>query len=152
MKNIKTLYIPQKLQITRGAYVSYCRQLLGKLGLTEQQWRVLEILGVHGTVDTGVIAKHCNFFSPSLTGILKRMESSGLVYRHRDDFDQRRVKVSITESGREILAKVSPALDVYHEKIEFFFTKHKAQQLITLLDQLEKLTEQISRDISCKIL
>lgn len=144
MQSKETYKISQRLLTTRDAYVFFCRKLVNNVSLTEQQWRVLKVLSDYGTVDTGTIAKRCNFLSPSLTGILKRLESSGLVYRHRTCKDQRRIKVSITETGREIVAKISPEIDSYHQKIEKMFTKNKTQKLLILLDELENLTKEFN--------
>ena len=76
---------------------------LGELGLTypqylvmlalwedDQPWSVRE-LGDRLSLDSG-----------TLTPLLKRMESQGLIGRHRDDVDERRTLITLTADGRAL--------------------------------------------------
>jgi DNA-binding MarR family transcriptional regulator len=43
--------------------------------------------------------------SNTLTPILKKLEATGYVRRHRDPADERQVRVTLTPAGRELLAE-----------------------------------------------
>lgn len=139
--------IAQRLLTVHDAYVFFCRKFLNKISITEQQWRVLKILSDYGTMDTGNIAQRCNFLSPSLTGILNRLEISGLVHRHRAFIDQRRIKVSITKAGSEVVSEIASEIDSHYQKIEILFTKNKMQELLILLAELENITEKLNQEM-----
>ncbi len=65
----------------REAAMGHFRPIVKRHNLTEQQWRIVRILAeksVDGLSRSGVPRLHP---SPSLTGILTRMERDGLVLR-----------------------------------------------------------------------
>src|SRR5881394_2422606 len=81
--------LPRLLLQAREAVMVHTRPSLREHGLSDQQWRVLRVLGEHGTVETGRVAREAYILGPSLTGVLTRMERDGLIRRERDASDQR---------------------------------------------------------------
>ena len=79
--------------------MTHTRPALRERALSDQQWRVLRVLGEHGTVETGRVAREAFILGPSLTGVLSRMERDGLISRERDAHDQRRTVVEATGKG-----------------------------------------------------
>ena len=67
------------------------RPLITAHGLTEQQWRVIRALNEHGPMEPRHISDICTISSPSMAGVLARMESMELVTKERFAEDQRRV-------------------------------------------------------------
>ena len=82
--------LPRLLLQAREAVMAHTRPSLRSHQLSDQQWRVLRVLGEHGAVETGRVAREAFLLGPSLTGVLARMERDGLVVRSRDPQDQRR--------------------------------------------------------------
>ena len=76
--------LPRLLLQARESVMAHTRPSLRGHGLSDQQWRVLRVLGEHGTVETGRVAREAYILGPSLTGVLARMERDGLVRRERD--------------------------------------------------------------------
>ena len=70
--------LPRLLLQAREAVMAHTRPSLRAHGLSDQQWRVLRVLGEHGTVETGRVAREAFILGPSLTGVLARMERDGL--------------------------------------------------------------------------
>jgi len=105
-------------------------------GLSDQQWRVLRVLGEHGTVETGRVAREAYILGPSLTGVLARMERDGLVRRERDPADQRRTVVEATPKGLKLVDKLSHAVESHYRWMEQTLGKAKLEQLYRLLDEL----------------
>ena len=64
---------------------------------------MLRVLGEHGAVETGRVAREAFILGPSLTGVLARMERDELITRSRDPDDQRRTVVEATAQGRELV-------------------------------------------------
>lgn len=56
------------------------------------------------------VARALSVSPPTAAEVLRRLEAKGLVERKRDVADKRRVLISITDSGREILAQAPPPL------------------------------------------
>lgn len=131
--------LPQHLLRAREAVMAYFRPVLNGFGLTEQQWRILRLLDDRGELEAGMIADLACILSPSLTGILVRMEKAGLIHRRRDTVDSRRLIVSATEEGRALTRRIAPLSESCYEQIESYFGRDKLAQLIDLLSELEKL-------------
>lgn len=75
------------------------KPLLKGLGLTYPQYLVMLVLWEMGAVTVGDIGHRLMLDSGTLTPLLKRMESAGLVDRRRDSEDERQVKIHLTEKG-----------------------------------------------------
>src|SRR4051812_14782706 len=126
--------LPRLLLQAREAVMAHTRPSLREHGLSDQQWRVLRVLGEHGEVETGRIAREAYILGPSLTGVLARMERDGLVRRERDPADQRRTVVEATAKGRKLVAKLSHTIEAHYSWMEGTLGKRKLAELYRLLD------------------
>ncbi|HXE47490.1 MAG TPA: homoprotocatechuate degradation operon regulator HpaR, partial [Ramlibacter sp.] len=99
--------LPRLLLQARESVMAHARPSLRVHGLSDQQWRVLRVLGEHGALETGRVAREAYLLGPSLTGVLMRMERDGLVRRERDPADQRRTVVEATAKGLKLVEKLS---------------------------------------------
>ena len=81
------------------------KPLLDPLGLTYPQYIVMVALWERDGVAVGDIGDRLGLESNTLTPILKRMETSGLLVRVRDGKDERRVNVRLTDAGRALEAE-----------------------------------------------
>ena len=133
--------LPRLLLQAREAVMAHNRPRLRQHGLSDQQWRVLRVLGEHGTVEIGRVAREAFILGPSLTGVLARMERDGLVRRERDPADQRRTVVEATARGRKLVAQLSRAVEAHYQSMEKQLGKEKLAQLYGLLDELIELEQ-----------
>jgi homoprotocatechuate degradation regulator HpaR len=133
--------LPRLLLQAREAVMAHNRPRLREHGLSDQQWRVLRVLGEHGTVETGRVAREAYILGPSLTGVLARMERDGLVRRERDPADQRRTVVEATAKGRKLVQKLSNTVEAHYQFMEQSMGKQKLAQLYALLDELIDLEQ-----------
>jgi MarR family transcriptional regulator, organic hydroperoxide resistance regulator len=78
------------------------RPLLDKLGVTYPQYLVLMALWNRDQVTVSEIGHQVFLDSATLTPLLKRMETAGLLQRARSAQDERQVIVSLTPAGREM--------------------------------------------------
>ena len=128
--------LPRLLLQAREAVMTNTRPSLRTHGLSDQQWRVLRVLGEHGVVETGRVAREAYILGPSLTGVLARMERDGLIRRERDAADQRRTVVEATAKGRRLVEKLSHTVEAHYAWMEKSLGKQKLSQLYELLDQV----------------
>jgi MarR family transcriptional regulator, organic hydroperoxide resistance regulator len=87
------------------------KPLLEPLGLTYPQYLAMLVLWEGDGVTVSELGQRLQLDSGTLTPLLKRLESSGLVQRRRDSADERRVLVQLTPAGRALksrAAKVPP--------------------------------------------
>lgn len=81
--------------------------LLEKLGITYPQYLVLMVLWENGSQSVGDISYRLILNTNTLTPLLKRLELQGLIRRRRDDNDERKVVVSLTEQGDQLRHKAA---------------------------------------------
>lgn len=78
------------------------KPLLDRLGLTYPQYLVLNILWHEDRQPVGRIADQLALESSTLTPLLKRLETAGLVCRTRNPDDERQVLITLTPAGRDL--------------------------------------------------
>ena len=85
------------------------RDSLGGIGLTYPQYLVLLVLWEFGTDNLSGIGRRLGLDSGTLTPLLKRLESAGLIRRRRGRSDERHLEVSLTEAGQALRAEAARA-------------------------------------------
>ena len=75
------------------------RPMLDALGLTYPQYLAMLVLWEASPRTVGALGEALDLESSTLTPLLKRLETQGLVARTRDPRDERRVVVTLTEAG-----------------------------------------------------
>jgi len=133
--------LPRLLLQAREAVMAHTRPSLRVHALSDQQWRVLRVLGEHGAVETGRVAREAFILGPSLTGVLARMERDDLITRSRDPADQRRTVVEATPRGMKLVTKLSSSIEAHYQWMEQSLGKDKLGQLYALLDELIALEQ-----------
>ncbi|HWU80360.1 MAG TPA: MarR family transcriptional regulator [Caulobacter sp.] len=78
------------------------RPLLDALGLTYPQYLAMLVLWEASPRTVGALGDALDLDSSTLTPLLKRLETGGLVERRRDPDDERRVIVALTDKGRAL--------------------------------------------------
>ena len=130
--------LPLQLLKAREAAMASFRPMLRGHGLTEQQWRVIRVLTAYPDIDATNLAQRTLLLAPSLTRILKRMQSNGLVARHVDRLDQRRATFALTQVGNKLYASVGPDSERLYQHIESEFGQANLEQLYTLLAEFSR--------------
>ena len=92
------------MHTTVRAFDAVYRELLAEHGLSYPQYIALMTVGEHGPLTVGALGERLRLDSGTLSPLLKRMAAAGLVERARDAADERRVIVSLTGTGRSLLA------------------------------------------------
>lgn len=80
------------------------RPLLEELGLTYPQYLVVVVLGATAPSSIKQLAETVQLDHATLTPLLRRMESAGLLMRERDPADGRSFRLRLTDQGRHVHA------------------------------------------------
>jgi DNA-binding MarR family transcriptional regulator len=91
---------------SRAATAVY-RPLLEDLGLTYPQYLVMLVLWESEPKGVKELGEELGLDSGTLSPLLKRLETMGLVERRRSGEDERRVAVHLTSAGRALSSKSS---------------------------------------------
>lgn len=87
----------------------HSRALVNSHGLTGPQAAVLRALEAK-SLTAGELADAINLSQGTVTDILNRLEQKGLLVRHRDAADRRRVIVELTPQAHGLLSSAPPLL------------------------------------------
>jgi DNA-binding MarR family transcriptional regulator len=108
------------------------RPLLDAVGLTYPQYLVMMLLWEEDNQTVGQLGARLSLDSGTLSPLLKRLTTAGLVTRHRRVEDERSVAIALTDAGRALRDKAGAiseeiicALDLDRE--EFADLKAKLQ-------------------------
>jgi homoprotocatechuate degradation regulator HpaR len=126
--------IPLLLMQARERVISYFRPILNAHGITEPQWRIVRVLLEVPALEPRQIGELCTISSPSMAGVLERMELAGYITRRRVEHDQRRVLVSLTAKSRRLAAEMAPEIDATYRRIEKLLGVEFSTRLYETLD------------------
>jgi len=128
--------LPLLLLQARERVISQFRPILNANAITEQQWRVVRVLLDVSALEPREIGELCQISSPSLAGVLARMQELGFVVRQRLEHDQRRVRVSLTPRARTLAARMAPEIDATYQRIEALLGADFSARFQQMLDEL----------------
>jgi DNA-binding MarR family transcriptional regulator len=80
------------------------------LPVTRRALEVLQHLSLSGPLTVGEQAEHMGLRRNSVSELLQRLEAKGLVARIRDERDERRVLVWLTDAGHDVVSRVGQVL------------------------------------------
>ncbi|CAN7516538.1 MarR family winged helix-turn-helix transcriptional regulator [Polaromonas sp. LjRoot131] len=95
------------LYSTSLAMTKLYKPLLEDLGLTYPQYLAMLVLWEQDGLTVSELGERLYLDSGTLTPLLKRMETAGLVSRLRAVQDERRVHITLTAEGRKLKAKAA---------------------------------------------
>jgi DNA-binding MarR family transcriptional regulator len=101
------------LVVASRSVLSVYRPLLEPLGLTHPQYLVMLALWGQSPLSVGEIGAMLELDSPTLSPLLKRLAAAGLITRTRSDDDERRLRIELTQTGRDLrqeAEKIPPAI------------------------------------------
>jgi MarR family transcriptional regulator, organic hydroperoxide resistance regulator len=127
------------LYSTNLAMTKVYRRLLRELGLTYPQYLVMMVLWEEDGQTVSEIGERLFLDSATLTPLLKRLEGMGLLSRRRAVDDERRVRVQLTEQGRELRIRA----EAIPEAVACA-SQCQPEELMALKDQLHALRRKLN--------
>ncbi|MHA3892672.1 MarR family winged helix-turn-helix transcriptional regulator [Acinetobacter sp. GXMZU3951] len=128
------------LYSTNLALNQYYRKLLQPHGITYPQYLVMLILWEQDQLTVSEIGERIFLESSTLTPLLKRLESLGLIERKRSVEDERRVLISLTDQGKVLKQAVLPIPEQILNAIQCM-----PDQVTQLREELHRLRTQLKQ-------
>ena len=122
-------------QISRAMSI-YSKSLEKHYGLTSPQLIILQELSQNEYIAIGEIARKISLSQATVTDIIDRLITKGLVTRTKNNLDRRQVLIKITPDGKSIISK-KPTL-LQKDFLEKFDQLQKWEQHL-LLSSVEKI-------------
>jgi DNA-binding MarR family transcriptional regulator len=126
------------LHAASRAMTAVYRPLLEPLGLTYPQYLVLTVLWERGPQPIGVIVERLEMDYGTISPLVKRLESHGLVRRVRSAQDERQVEVALTDGGDRLRSEAPRIRAAITEALGL--TARKAEELHRVLRRVTART------------
>ncbi len=111
----------------------YSKKLSKETGLTSPQLLVLQSIYRHEGVMVKEIAEDINLSSATITSILDRLEKRELVTRLRSTQDKRKVEISLTQTGVDMIKDApTPLQEHFIKSFESMEEWEQSQMLATM--------------------
>ncbi|QMV49976.1 MarR family winged helix-turn-helix transcriptional regulator [Ewingella americana] len=114
------------------------RKLLGELDLTYPQYLVMLVLWQRDDVIVSEIGEKLFLDSATLTPLLKRLETAGMLVRNRAKTDERQVIITLTDAGKALKEKAKGIPEAI-----MCATECDIEEMSALKGQLESLRERL---------
>jgi len=114
------------------------RKMLGQLDLTYPQYLVMLVLWQRDEVTVSEIGEKLFLDSATLTPLLKRLETAGLLIRRRAKEDERQVIITLTDAGKLLREKAQGIPEAI-----LCATECDLSEMMTLKQQLESLRDNL---------
>jgi DNA-binding MarR family transcriptional regulator len=94
------LYLVKQVELAARARLD---DIFRPIGLTALQYTALTVLERHDNMSSAQLARHSFVTAQSMADMIAALEAHGLIARHRDESDRRRLVVALTADGRALL-------------------------------------------------
>lgn len=105
-------------------------------GVQIEAWRVMELLGGEARLTMGELAKSALINPPTLSKLVDRMVSEGLVHRQIAAEDHRQVNLLLTDLGRMRMMQIRTDVTAQDEAFCSNLDASEGKQLLELLSRL----------------
>lgn len=119
------------------------KDLAKQSGLTTSKLLVLQTIAEEGEVTIGAIANQVHLTQATITTIIDRLQEAGLVRRERATSDKRKVFVSLTDHGAQILNDAPTAL---HERFSEQFDALEEWEQMQIAATLKRLSHMLGAE------
>jgi DNA-binding MarR family transcriptional regulator len=131
----------ERLQVATTRLARRMRRESGA-ALTPSQISVMASIHRHGEITLGALAECERVAPPTISRVVAKLESDGLVARTPDPDDRRVARVHTTEAGEELLSTSRQRKAAWlAERLEQLTDDERAG-IVDALDALERLAEQ----------
>lgn len=116
------------------------RQRLAPYGVTGVQYALLQVLGSHEGQSGAQLATRLQLDAATITGVLDRLEQSGLIERHPDPHDRRSNRIFLSPLAKQKLPLLQQTMNTLNHDFDQRMGAAAAQQLRAWLAQIGQVT------------
>ena len=120
------MYVIKQVELASRARLD---ELFRPIGLTALQYTALTVLARHPGMSSSQLARNSFVTTQSMADMVAALEARGLIERHRDASDRRRLVLALTGKGRTLLRRYRPRVDALERQMLGGLTGEQEQQL-----------------------
>jgi len=94
------LYVIKQVELAARAQLD---EIFRPIGMTALQYTALTVLERHPDMSVAQLARNSFVTAQSMADMIATLEERGLIGRHRDQVDRRRLAIALLPAGRELL-------------------------------------------------
>ena len=117
--------------------------VLARFDLSWSAFVVLWVLRVWGEQESHVLAAEAGITGGTLTGVVKTMESKGLAQRAQHPTDGRRVVVSLTDKGRDVIDRAFPEFNAHESLVSSKLSDRARRDLAASLRTIQRTVAEL---------
>ena len=140
--------IEMRMVEVRDLFTSISERMMEKsvgilrFSVTMSQLKAMTALSEDSLISMGELCKMANVKMPSLTEVVDRFETEGILERTRDNNDRRVVKVSFTDKGKKVHRDV---LEKRADELSRLFGALNKRERILLADSLKNVAALLTK-------
>ncbi|MGI5131308.1 MarR family winged helix-turn-helix transcriptional regulator [Pseudonocardia sp. CA-107938] len=92
-------------------------EVLRPTGVTTQQYTALTVLARRDGMTSAELARHSFVTAQTMTDLVAALERRGLITRRSDPAHGRRIAISLSDAGRELLAELSEPVAAVEQRM-----------------------------------
>ena len=120
------LYLIKQVELAVRAELD---ELARPVGLTALQYTALTVLERHPDLTAAHLARHSFVTSQSMADMVTALLGRGLIERHRDPADRRRLVIALTPEGQRLLDDLRPEAAALERRMLAPLSSTEADQL-----------------------
>ena len=120
------LYLMKQVELAIRARLD---ELMRPAGLTALQYTALTVLERHPDLTSARLARHSFVTAQTMSDMVTALRDRGLIERHRDPADRRRLVLALTGKGHELLEEYRPAVSGLEAEMLSGLTANEAARL-----------------------
>lgn len=117
------------------------REVLSSEGLSWGGFTILFVLWIWGPMEAARLANECGLAKGTLTGMVSTLEARSLVARDRLTDDRRRVRITLTDEGADLIGRVFPEFNRVESTVVGTLHPEEAETLSALLRRIIRQAE-----------
>jgi len=102
---------------------------------------VLWIVWIWDGMETRHVAESADISKATLTGVVKTLETRGLILREGDEHDRRLLRLRLTDEGVRLMEKIYPEFNAVESEIIRQLSDHKVRAFTRTLRDVVKAVE-----------
>ncbi|MDK1471881.1 MarR family transcriptional regulator [Streptomyces sp. 549] len=126
------LYAVKQVELAARAHID---ELVKPAGITALQYTALTVLRRRDGLSSAQLARNSFVTAQSMADMVTAVERRGLISRRRDPDNRRVLLISLTDTGRELLAAFDEAVDALEERMVSALTAAQRRNLEDYLNR-----------------
>lgn len=111
-------FLPYQLAVAASRVSrAFAERYRSEFGLSIPEWRVLAHLSQCGAVSVREVHARVDMDKSKVSRAAARLEAEGFLKKEVDEADRRLVRLSLTEEGRALVARILPVASTYQDEL-----------------------------------